>query len=86
MCYTPCSYTVFSLITTSRKLCGPFLTLRGEPQGFGFPSGRTPDDNQAPCFEGVQTMTDVAPVTWQGLHQVLMTTRDQASGALVVRR
>jgi hypothetical protein len=31
-------------------------------------------------------MTDVALVTWQGTHQVLMTARDHASGALVVCR
>ena|SRR4249919_1281074 len=83
---TPCSSTVFSLLTTSRKLCGPLLTLRGEPQGCGCPAGRTPADHQAPGVEGVQTMTDGAPVTWHGVHQVLRTTREHASGALVVRR
>jgi hypothetical protein len=31
-------------------------------------------------------MTDVALVPWQGTHQVLMTARDYASGALMVRR
>jgi hypothetical protein len=83
---THCCYTTFSLITTSCKLRGPFPTLWGEPQGFGFPAGRTLDDNQAPCLEGMQTMTDVALVPWQGSHQILMTTRDHAAGALMVRR
>jgi hypothetical protein len=83
---TYCFHIVFPLITTSCKLRGPFLTLRGEPYGFGFPAGRTPDDNQAPGLEGVQTMTDVALVPWQGPHQILMTAREHASGALVVRR
>ena len=83
---TYCSYIAFSLITTSCELRGPFLTLGSEPQGFGFPTGRTPDDNQTPGLEGVQTMTDVAFVPWQGPHQVLMTARDDAAGALVVRR
>jgi hypothetical protein len=83
---THCYYAAFLLITTSCKLCSPFLTLWGEPQGFGFPTGRTTDDNQAPCLEGVQTMTDVALVNWQDTHQILMTARDHASGALVVRR
>ena len=31
-------------------------------------------------------MTDVALVTWQGPHQILMTTPDRAAGALVVHR
>src|SRR5262245_45137385 len=76
----------FSLITTSCKLRGPFLPLRGEPHGFGFPAGRTSDDHQAPGLEGLQTRTDVALVPWQGAHQILMTARDHAAGALVVRR
>src|SRR5262245_61013392 len=36
---THCCYTAFDLITTSCELRGPFLTLRGEPHGFGFPAG-----------------------------------------------
>jgi hypothetical protein len=75
----------FSLITTSCELRGPFLTLRSEPQGFGFPTRRTPDDNQALGLEGLQTMTDVALVPGQGPHQVLMTAPEHATGALVVR-
>jgi hypothetical protein len=67
-------------------LRNPFLTLRSEPQGFSFPAGRPPDDNQAPSLEGLQTMTNVALVTRQGTPQVLMTARDHAAGALVVRR
>jgi len=81
-----CCSIVFSLITTSCKVGGPFLTLGGEPQGFGFPTGRTTDDNQAPCLEGLETMTDVALVTRQGTYQVLMTTPYHAAGALVVHR
>src|SRR5262247_4402157 len=77
---------VFHLITTSCKLCGPFLTLRGEPHGLGFPAGRTPDANQTPYLEGPQTMTDIALVPGQSPHQVLMTARDHAAGALMVRR
>jgi hypothetical protein len=76
----------FSLITTSCELRGPFLTFGSEPQGFGFPTGRTPDDKQAPGLEGLQTMTDGALVPGQGPHQVLMTARDHAAGTLVVRR
>jgi len=60
--------------------------LPGEPHGFRFPAGRTPDDHQAPCLEGTQTMTAVALVPWQGMHQVLMTAREHAAGALLVRR
>ena len=75
---------VFPLITTSSKLRGPFLPLRGEPHGFGFPAGRTPDNNQAPSLAGLQTMTEVALVPWHGSHQLLMTARDHAAGALVV--
>src|SRR5215510_4455556 len=77
---------IFPLITTSCKLYGPFLTLRGEPHGLGFPAGRTPDDNQAPSLEGSQTMTDIALVSGQSPHQVLMTARDHAAGALMVHR
>ena len=69
MSTTSCFYIQFPLITTSCKLRGPFLTLRSEPQGFGFPAGRTPDDNPAPRLKGVQTMTDVALVPWQGAHE-----------------
>src|SRR4029450_1389844 len=63
---THCCYTVLPLIPTSCKRGDPFLPLRGEPHGFRFPAGRTPNDNQAPCFEGLQTMTEVALVPWQG--------------------
>ena len=68
------------------KLGGPILPLRREPQGFGLPAGRTTNDNQAPCFKSLQTMTDVALVTWQGTHQILMTARDHAAGTPVVCR
>jgi hypothetical protein len=61
-----------AFITTSRKLRGPFLTLQGEPHGFGLPAGRTSDDHQAPGLEGVQTMTDVTLVPWQSTHPVLV--------------
>jgi hypothetical protein len=81
---THCCYIVFSLITTSCKVRGPFLTLRSEPQGFGFPTGRTTEGNQAPGLEGLETMTDVPLVTRHGTHQVLMTTPDHTAGALVV--
>ena len=74
----------FSLITTACKLRSPFLTLQSEPQGFGFPTGRTTEGNQAPGLEGLETMTDVALVTRQGTPQVLMTTPDHTAGALVV--
>src|SRR4029450_7233958 len=76
----------FPLITTSSNLRGPFLPLRGEPHRFGFPAGRTPDNNQAPCLEGLPTLTDVALVPWHAPPQLLMTARDHAAGALVVRR
>src|SRR5262245_1409066 len=85
MCYNSLLLQPPPLITTSCKLGGPILPLRCEPQGFGLPAGRTTDDNQAPCFKRLQTMTDVALVTWQGPHQVLMTARDHAVGAPVVR-
>jgi hypothetical protein len=62
------------------------LPLRGEPHGFGFPAGCTPDANPAPGLEGLQTMTEGALVPWHGSHQILMTARDHAAGALVVRR
>jgi len=42
------------------------LTLRSEPQGFGFPTERTTEGNQAPGREGLETMTEVALVTRQG--------------------
>src|SRR5215471_11676955 len=83
---THCSYMIFPLITTSCMLCGPFLTLRGEPHGLGFPAGRTPDDNQVLYLEGPQTMTDSALVSGQSPHQILMTARDHAACALMVRR
>ena len=83
---THCCYIVFGLITTSCELRGPFLPLRGEPYGFGFPAGCTTEDNQTPWLEGLETMTDVALVPWQGPHQILMTTPDRAAGALVVHR
>ena len=60
---THCGYMAFSLITTSCGLGSPFLPLPGEPHGFRFPAGRTPDDNQASCLEGVQTVTDIALVS-----------------------
>ena len=79
-------YLVFSFITTSCKVRGPFLTLRGEPEGCGLPTGRATDDNQAPCLEGLETMTAVALVPRPGTSQVLRTTPSHAAGALVVHR
>src|SRR5215471_4338763 len=83
---THCCYIVFSFITTSCKVRGPFLTLRSEPQGFGFPTERTTEGNQAPGREGLKTMTEVGLVTRQGTPQVLMTIPDHTVGALVVHR
>src|SRR5262249_38278994 len=83
---TSCCYKAFPLITTSCELGSPFLPLQGEPHGFRFPTGRAPDDNQAPGLKGPQTMTDIALIPGQGPHQVLMTARDHAAGALVVCR
>src|SRR6516164_1438763 len=71
---------------TNGKLRGPFLPLRGEPHGFRFSARRPADDKQAPGLEGVPTMTDMALVPCQGPHQVLMTARDHAASALMVRR
>ena len=81
-----CHSMAFSFSTTSCKRCGPLLPLRREPPGFGVPTGRTADDKQPPDLKGVQTRTAVALVPWQETHEVLMTARDQAAGALVVRR
>jgi hypothetical protein len=53
---------MYSLITTSCKLHGPFLALWGEPQVFGFPARRTTDGTQVPCLKGAQTMADIALV------------------------
>src|SRR5262249_41240539 len=83
---THCGYLACSLITTSCKLGGPFLPLRGEPHGLGFPAGRTPADKQAPSLEGPQTMPAMALVSGQSPPPVLMTARDHAAGALMVRR
>ena len=79
-------YIVFSFITTSCKVRGPLLPLQSEPQGFGFPTERTPEGNQAPGREGLETMTDVALVSRQGTPQVLMTIPDPTVGALAVHR
>jgi hypothetical protein len=76
MATTSCFYIYFSLITTSCQQGGPLLPLRSEPESFGFPAGRTIDDHQVPGLQGMQTMTDVALVPWQGPHEVLMTARD----------
>lgn len=86
MATTSCFYIYIHLITTLCDLGGPFLPFRNEPQGFGFPAGRTPDNNQAPGLKSMQTMTDVALVPWQGPYEVLMTAPNHAAGALVIRR
>lgn len=86
MATTSCVDTYVPVITTSCPLGGPGLPLRSEPQGFGFPAGRTPHDHQAPDLTGLQTMTDGALVPWQGRHEVLMTARAHAAGARVLRR
>jgi hypothetical protein len=65
----------YSLSTTFCKLRGPFLAFRGEPQGFGFPAGRTPNDDQPSCLERPQTATDIAFVTRQDPDQLVVTAR-----------
>jgi hypothetical protein len=59
---THCCSIVFSFITASCKVRGPLLTLRSEPQGFGVPTGRTPEGNQAPCLEGLETRAVCIPM------------------------
>ena len=39
-----------------------FLSLWREPQEFGFPTRRTPNDHPAPPCQGPEAMTDIAPV------------------------
>ena len=67
------------------QVARPILTLWSEPQGFGFPPGERPMTIR-PRASRVWTMTDVPLVARQGPHQLLMTARDHAAGALVVRR
>lgn len=86
MAATSCVSIDFPFITTSCQLGGPLLPLRSEPQGFGVPAGRTPDDKQAPGLKGLQTMTDGARGPGPGPHQVRMTAPDHATGALLLRR
>jgi len=55
---------------------GPFLTLLGEPQGFGFPARRADQDNPAPRFQGAKAMADIALVAMKGANQCLVAARD----------
>jgi transposase-like protein len=79
--YPSCCAPAFPFIPTSCKLGSPFLPLQGEPHGFRWPAGRTPDDNQASCLVGPQTLTAVALVPWEGTPQVLLTARAHACAA-----
>ena len=79
---TLCFYELLLLITTSRKLAGPFLTLWGQPQGFGFPTGRAVDDKPAPRFQGAEAMTDIPLIALEGAHQLWVAARDHTPGAL----
>jgi hypothetical protein len=81
---TYCFHGLFSLITTYHKLRGPFLSLWSEPQGFGFPTSRTPNDHLAPPCQGPEAMTDVAPVSLQGAHDCLVATGDPVLRPLLV--
>jgi hypothetical protein len=81
---TICFYSVFLLITTSCKLGSLFLPLWGEPQGFGFPTRRAPNDHPAPRFQSPEAMTDAALVPLEGADEFLMATRDPAVRPLVV--
>ena len=81
---TICFYRAFLLITTLCKLEGPFLTLWGESQGFGFPTRRAPNDNPAPLFQGPEAMADIALIPLEGTDQFLMAARDPALRPLVI--
>ncbi len=78
-----CLYRRFLLITTSCTLAGPFLTLWGEPQGFGFPTGRAANDQPAPRCPGVEAMTDIPLIPQEGAHQFLVAARAPALRPLV---
>jgi hypothetical protein len=79
---TLCFYKLILLITTSCKLAGPFLTLWGKPQGFGFPTGRAVNDKPALRFQGAAAMTDMPLIALEGAHQLLVAARDHTPGAL----
>jgi hypothetical protein len=79
---TLCFYKLLLLITTSCKLAGPFLTLWGKPQGFGFPTGRAVNDKPALRFQGAAAMTDIPLIALEGAHQLLVAARDHTPGAL----
>jgi hypothetical protein len=81
---TACFSVICYLITTSCKLEGPFLTLRGEPQGFGFPARRATNDKPAPHFQGAEAMADMAFIPLESTDQLLVATRDPALRPLVI--
>jgi hypothetical protein len=70
---TLCFHDLSILITTSCKLEGPFLTLSGQHQGFGFPARRAANDNPAPRFQGAKAMAEIA---LKGADQFLVAARD----------
>ena len=73
---TLCFHGLFLLITTSYKLAGPFLTLSGQHQGFGFPARRAAHDNPAPRFQGAKAMADIALIALKGADQFLVAAGD----------
>jgi len=73
---TLCFYGLSLLITTFCKLEGPFLTLSGQHQGFGFPARRAAHDNPAPRFQGAKAMADIALISLKGADQFLVAARD----------
>ena len=72
------------LLLTLCKLEGPFLTLRGEHQGFGFPARRATNDDPAPHCQGAEAMADMALVPLESTDQLLVAARDDALRPLVI--
>ena len=81
---TSCFSVIIHLITPSRELGGPFLTLSSEPQRFGLPTRRATNDHPAPHFQRAEAMAEIALVPVEGAHQCLVAACDPALRPLVI--
>ena len=63
-----------------RRLFG----LCSEVKGISLATRRAPNDDQPPCSQRVQAVTDIALVLSQGLHQFAMPHSDHTIGVLIL--
>jgi hypothetical protein len=62
------------------------MAFRSQPQVVGIATRRATDDDPPPGLQRLKASTYIPFLPAEGLHQLLMATQNEASGAMVIRR